>query len=263
MRRYARQGMSARADGSPFVDPFPGCVREFLGSRPERSQRDPLNGLAIVDHSLRAIFHELTEMPERTEAALDLLRFLATYRRELLEEAGEWALRARCQRPSALSGNEQGAGEPVDDEPEVEEEPPALVDVPELSRSEILVMLLERLGPPPAEDATGASEEEARLATLASDDTFLLARRLQRGTQRTFLRLIAARMASAQAPGEIKRGHLLWPLLTRIREAAICERLGPVPGLKRHHVPRRGGWGLDAQHLWRVLGGRNIEGPTA
>jgi hypothetical protein len=214
------------------------------------------------------MFEELTEMPERTESALDLLYFLATYRRELLEEAGEWALRARCQGRSALPGNEPAVGEPVADapaadEPEIDEEPPARAEVPELSRSEILVMLLERLGPPPAEDAVGGPEEEAHLATLASDDTFPLVRRLKRGTQRAFLRLIAARMASAQAPGEIKRGHLLWPLLTRIREIAISERLGPLPGTKRHHTPRLGTWSADAQHLWRVLGGRNIEARLA
>jgi hypothetical protein len=73
--------------------------------------------------------------------------------------------------------------------------------------------------------------------------------------------MIAARIASVHGPGNVGSADPLRPLVVMIRQSMICERVGPVRGLKPHHVPQRGTWHADAEHLWRVLGGRNLETP--
>ena len=245
------------------VTRLPGCVREFLESRPVPPERDALHGLAVLDESLRAIFRELVALPGRAESAIPLLRFLAEHRRELLEEAGEQALaRVRVTSEELSSAFEELSPTSEERSPasELAGSPAASVPrSPPLSTQEILTALLERVGPPAHDDPESVAHEIGRLASLASDDAFEKLRCLKHGTRRAFLGMIAARIASAHGPGNIGRAHPLRPLVVMIRQFTICERSGPVRGLKPNHAPQRGTWHADAEHLWRVLGGRNLE----
>jgi hypothetical protein len=46
-----------------------------------------------------------------------------------------------------------------------------------------------------------------------------------------------------------------------LRQFMIIERPGgPLRGIAGHHLPTRGTWRADAEHLWRVLGGRSLGG---
>ncbi|MGO9707377.1 MAG: hypothetical protein ACLQBL_00850 [Polyangiaceae bacterium] len=241
----------------------PSCVREFLESRPVPPKRDALVGLAVLDESLRAVFRELVAFPGRTESAIPLLRFLAEHRRELLEEAGEQALarlRGTPEEPSRASEELPPASEDVVPASVPANAPTATAPPsPPLSTQEILTALLERVGPPARGDPDSVAHEVERLASFASDDTFEKLRGLKHGTRRAVLGMIAARIASVHGPGNIGRADPLRPLVVMIRQFMICERAGPVRGLKPHHVPVRGTWHADAEHLWRVLGGRNLE----
>jgi len=252
------------------VTRLPGCVREFLESRPFAPGRDALVGLAVLDESLRAVLRELVAFPERTESALPLLRFLAEHRVELLQEAGEQALaRARVVSEEPSSASDELS--PVSVEPpSAPEEPPPASEVaapppasvgrsPTPSTQEILRALLERVGPPAHDDADSVVHEVGRLASLASDDTLEKLCTLKHGTRRAFLGMIAARIARLHGAGNIGRTDPQRPLVVMIRQVTIFERSGPVRGLKPHHVPLRGTWHADAEHLWRVLGGRSLE----
>jgi hypothetical protein len=247
------------------VTRLPGCVREFLEGRPVHPERDALHGLAVLDESLRAVFRELVAFPERTESAVRLLRFLAKYRGELLEQAGEQALarvRVTSEEPSSASEEVSPASEEVSPASELANPPAASVPrSPPLSTQEILTALLQRVGPPAHDDPEAVAHEIGRLASFASDEAVEKLRCLKHGTRRAFLGMIAARIASVHGPGNVGSADPLRPLVVMIRQFTICERSGPVRGLKPHHVPQRGTWHADAEHLWRVLGGRNLETP--
>jgi hypothetical protein len=240
---------------------------------------DSLPQLLQVHEALSKVYAELGNRPHRAAAAAALLNDLWIEYERLLRLVGEEALaRALGQRPgvetSASVHANQGAPSSTEGPPPVSEDdlrewaaryrerPPA----PQVSVAVVLHALLDRVGPPPDELGTDAREAEIeRLERATSEETLRELRQLPNEVQRSYLRLLTARLNAVRAVvgGELLTRERVGRLLGVIRDYTREHRPGAVYGLSRDHEPKGGTWEADAAHLWHRLARDDEDAPIS
>jgi hypothetical protein len=125
-----------------------------------------------------------------------------------------------------------------------------------VSTAIVLHALLDRIGAPPSELGSEARDLEVdRLEQGTSEDTLREVRLLPNDLQRSYLRLVTARLNALRAiyGVDVITRERVGRLLGVIRDYTREYRPGAVYGLSRDHEPKGGSWETDAQYLWHRL----------
>jgi hypothetical protein len=269
-------GLSERA--SAFVDE-PG-EDEAAGS-------DSLPDLLRLHDAISKLYRELAARPHRAETAAGLLSELWSETDRLLRRVGEESLaRALRLREAAAGGGDDtfqsasGAARALDASTTSIDAPATVSEnevrewlaryrersvAPQVSFAVLLHALLDRIGPPPEELGPDAREIEIeRLESGASDETLRELRQLPNELQRSYLRLLTARLNAVRAVvgGEALARERVGRLLGAIRDYTREHRPGAVYGLSRDHEPKGGTWEADAHHMWHRLA-RDDDAPVS
>ena len=240
---------------------------------------DSLTELVRVHGALCAVYGELARRPHRAAEAAPLIAELSAAYERLLRQVGAEALGQalrETREPEAPA-----TVPPVSTGHSVTETPPPVSDdevrewatryrerasPPPVSVAVVLHALLDRVGPPPEELGTEARELEIdRLEEGTSEETLRELRRLPNEVQRSYLRLLTARLNAVRSlvGGEALTRERVGRLLGIIRDYTREHRPGAVYGLSRDHEPKGGTWGADAHHLWHRLARDDEEAPIS
>ena len=252
-----------------FDEPFEG----------ESDAPDSLPELVRVHDSISRLYAAFAAHPRRAHGAASLLSELWEEYERLLRRVGEETL-ARTLRhatPDAAhaSAPPDSAKSPVlADRAAVSEN-----DVrqwaaryrertapPQVSVAVVLHALLDRIGPPPAELGPQERELETdRLEQGTSEDTIREVRLLPNDVQRSYLRLVTARLNAVRAAvgSDLIMRERVGRLLGIIRDYTREHRPGAVYGLSRDHEPKGGSWAADAHHLWSRLARDDDDAPIS
>ena len=240
---------------------------------------DSLPELVRIHEFLSKLYAAFANHPERAPAASDLLGELWSQHERLLRRVGEEAL-SRALRPSsgvaaAVSGPTSApaaavlVGAPTVSENDVRQWAARYreraVAAP-VSVAVVLQALLDRVGPPP--DELGPQERELetdRIEQGTSEDTLREVRLLPNDVQRSYLRLLTARLNAVRsaAGGDLLMRERVGRLLGIIRDYTREHRPGAVYGLSRDHEPKGGTWAADAHHLWNRLARDDDDAPIS
>ncbi|HXN33867.1 MAG TPA: hypothetical protein VN894_18485 [Polyangiaceae bacterium] len=217
--------------------------------------------------------------PGRAPAAAGLLAELWSEYERLLRRVGEEVL-SRALRQSSRTESAASVPAPAPTSP-VLVTPPTVSEhdvrqwaaryrerpVPApVSVAVVLHALLDRIGPPPVE--LGAEERELetdRLEQGTSEDTMREVRLLPNDVQRSYLRLLTARLNAVRAAvgSDLLMRERVGRTLGIIRDYTREHRPGAVYGLSRDHEPKGGSWGADAHHLWNRLARDDDDAPIS
>jgi hypothetical protein len=261
---------------------FPERVRAFLDEHyddDDAAASDSLPELVRIHGAMSRMYAALAAHPRRALAASNLLDELWSEYERLLRRVGEEALarslnprfEAQPDTPAASAHPRSAAVEapaPVS-ERDVREWAVRYRDRPaahEVSHAVVLWALLDRIGPPPEELTPDVREIEVdRLEQGTSEDTLRELRLVPNDVQRSYLRLVTARLNAAR--GAVGADLLMRERIGRqlgiIRDYTREHRPGAVYGLSRDHEPKGGTWEADAQHLWHRLARDEEDAPVS
>jgi hypothetical protein len=258
---------------------------ERLGAFLEEPDDGGADGLASLPELVRIhgllskLYAAFAAHPARAPAAAGLLGELWSEYDRLLRRVGEEAL-SRTLRASPGAGAAATVPAPALTSPVLVN--PATVSENEVrqwaaryrerpvaapvSVAVVLHALLDRIGPPP--DELGAEEREFetdRLELGTSDDTLREVRLLPNDVQRSYLRLVTARLNAVRAAvgSDLLMRERVGRLLGIIRDYTREHRPGAVYGLSRDHEPKGGTWAADAHHLWNRLARDDDDAPIS
>jgi hypothetical protein len=256
--------------GAFFAEPDDDGDTDALGSLPE---------LVQTHDSISRLYAALAADPRRATAAAGLLADLWSEYERLLRRVGEEAVaRALRQASEVAAGASVPPAPPTSPALEI---PPAVSEhevrqwaaryreraaAPEVSTAVVLHALLDRVGPPPVD--LGAEEREFetdRLEQGTSEDAMREVRLLPNEVQRSYLRLLTARLNAVRVSvgGDILMRERVGRLLGIIRDYTREYRPGAVYGLSRDHEPKGGTWAADAHHLWGRLARDDDDAPIS
>jgi hypothetical protein len=242
----------------------------------EADESDSLADLVRTHETMSRLYRALAEHPRRAPAAAGVLDDLWSEYERLLRRVGEEALARALRRPS-----EPMASTPLPPAPPTSEPPTPVSEndvrqwaaryreravAPHVSVAVVLHALLDRVGPPPGELGLEERELEVdRLERGTSEDTLRELRLLPNDVQRSYLRLLTARLNAVRAAvgGEMLMRERVGRLLGIIRDYTREHRPGAVYGLSRDHEPKGGTWEADAHHLWHRLARDDDDGPVS
>jgi hypothetical protein len=230
---------------------------------------DSLPELVRIHEAMSRLYRALADQPRRAPAATGLLDDLWSEYERLLRRVGEEAL-ARAQRQASEPEASASAAAPSPASSVLDSAPPVSENdvrqwaaryreravAPHVSVAVVLHALLDRVGAPPAEP--GAEERELevnRLEQGTSEDTLREVRLLPNDVQRSYLRLLTARLNAVRVAvgGDVFMRERVGRLLGIIRDYTRERRPGAVYGLSRDHEPKGGTWEADAHYLWHRL----------
>jgi hypothetical protein len=126
--------------------------------------------------------------------------------------------------------------------------------------------LLDRIGPPPAELVGEARDLEVeRLEQGTSEDSFREVRLLPNDLQRSYLRLVTARLNAVRATYgiDVLTRERVGRVLGIIRDYTREFRPGAVYGLSRDHEPKGGTWEADSHYLWHRIARGDDDAPVS
>jgi hypothetical protein len=253
-----------------FDEPYEGADSEGSESLPE---------LLRVHDSIARLYAAFAAHPRRAPGAAALLAELWSEYERLLRRVGEETL-ARALRQSAADAAQTAAlpesstSSLVTTRPSVNEHDVRQwaaryrerAATPQVSVAVVLHALLDRIGPPPAD--LGAEERELetdRLEQGTSEDTIREVRLLPNDVQRSYLRLVTARLNAVRAAvgSDLLMRERVGRLLGIIRDYTREHRPGAVYGLSRDHEPKGGSWAADSHHLWSRLARDDDDAPIS
>jgi len=255
-------------------------VHAFLSASNQGEGRDSLPLLLRVREALSSIHAELARDPARAPDAGALLGELSAEYERLLRDVGAEALRraldvkaepppveSQLPAPAQPSVNDEPAPSPASDD-EIRswadryrsgERASSIQPSPLPAAALVLGGLLDQMGPPPegAMAPPERTQELERLQQAVSEDALRALRQVPNDEQRTYLRLVTARLnALREAPDrDVLSRERVRRLLSAIRDYTAEHRPGTVHGLASAHEPKAGSWQADAAHLWRLLAG--------
>jgi hypothetical protein len=235
--------------------------------------------LVRIHDSISKLYAALSTHPRRAQAAADLLADLWAEYERLVRRVGEETL-ARSLRESSVGAARATVPLAPPTSPVLETRPPVSDNevrqwaaryreraaTPQVSVAVVLHTLLDRVGPPPAD--LGAEERELETDKLeqgTSEDTLREVRLLPNDVQRSYLRLLTARLNAVRAAvgGDLLMRERVGRLLGIIRDYTREHRPGAVYGLSRDHEPKGGTWAADAHHLWNRLARDDDDAPIS
>jgi hypothetical protein len=240
---------------------------------------DSLPKLVLIHEAISRLYAGLSAHPRRALAATSLLENLWSEYERLLRRVGEEALARSLSRsaqdeapapvsPAAPTSSALEAPAPVS-ERDVREWATRYRDRPaahQVSPAVVLYALLDRVGPPPDELDLEARELEIdRLEQGTSEDTLREMRLLPNDMQRSYLRLLTARLNAVRvaASTDALMRERVGRALGIIRDYTREHRPGAVYGLSRDHEPKGGTWEADAHYLWHRLARDDEEAPVS
>jgi hypothetical protein len=239
--------------------------------------------LLRVHHAISRVYAALAVRPLRAHAARQLLEELWSEHEHLLRRVGEEALvRAVRQLRHLPDGSPEplsvpssipphavlGAAAPVSEQDvrqwaaRYRDRPPAQ----QVSTAVVLHTLLDRIGPPPAElGGERGNLEVDRLEQGTSEDTLREVRLLPNDLQRSYLRLVTARLNALRAVygSDLLMRERVGRLLGIIRDYTREYRPGAVYGLSRDHEPKGGTWEADSHYLWHRIARDDDDAPVS
>jgi hypothetical protein len=265
---------------------FPERVRAFLDEHyddDDAAASNSLPELVRIHDAMSRLYAALAAHPRRALAATSLLDELWLEYERLLRRVGEEALArsisqgseaepatpaARAHPRSEAVEAPAPASEPVS-ERDVREWAARYRDRPaahQVSHAVVLWALLDRIGPPPDELTPEVREFEVdRLEQGTSEDTLRELRLVPNDVQRSYLRLLTARLNAARAAvgADLQMRERIGRQLGIIRDYTREHRPGAVYGLSRDHEPKGGTWEADAQYLWHRLARDEEDAPVS